>query len=546
MHYIQFFVVISFTTELLAGEGDVLQLRKSLRLFIEVYMTYSMSLLVHHSRRIALLSFRPGTLKALPSLVQTILTPRHAKTGNRLYTTLCPSLKITKLREKVITQQRLASQLTGDFTGIPHSYAREMELNKEIVSKQTVQEQLEFYQSWKDQGTRINRITMLHHMAKILHKRTEQRFVLQKEREKSARGQGSAYIEVLDYISDNIHSCKPQCLTNVIWSLGKIGEKDHRLAKVCEEEILSCDISVFNLVEISQIVTGCRTLGRKHSKVFEQVEEAILDGTIKLSYCEHRQVAGLLTSFVKMDHGSVTLFEKLAVDIVEREFSSFHNGHICQFLHAFAVKGIISNGLFDKAEEEILRRSPFKLRRTEIIRVLRAFAAADKGSERLFAAFDKDIVTRRVQDYYLMTPLCWIIWSFATRGMKQSQVYRAVAREISMRGLDSLTDSDLSLCLYSYVLSEIPCQPFLKKLETEVMSRDLSCFESAQLCQVTWSCAKAGLLNPQLLQELKGDILQQKFTPYEASMIDKCLQNDGQMESKEFFSYLQNMCISSM
>ena len=129
--------------------------------------------------------------------------------------------------------------------------------------------------------------------------------------------------------------------------------------------------------------------------------------------------------------------------------------------------------------------------------------------------------------------------------MTRYAVFKAVAQEIDQRGLHNLENGELSLCLYSYVLSEIPCQAFLKKLEAELMSRDLKRFQSAQLCQLVWSCTKAGLLNPKLLQDMEGEIFEKTITKNEESvMVERFL--DAKMGSKEQVSYLQQMCSLSL
>lgn len=440
-------------------------------------------------------------------------------------------------------QKCFVSELNQDFTGLPASYVREMELNKEILSRRTVQEQLEFYESWKDRASLTNRITMLHHIAKIIQKHRDEAEVLQKERQKVMNGEESAYIEILDFIADNILSCKSQGLANVLWSLGKLKEHDHRLVKVCEKEILLHDVAFFYKAEICQILTACTELKLKDSRVFKRVEKAILNGKIKISRCEKRQIAGILTSFVKMGYGSEDFYKAFEAEIEERGLKPFHNGEITQILRAFAIMNIFSDSVFNKAEEEILRRSPFKLLRTELVAILRAFAMAGKGSEELFTAFDNEIVTRRVKDYYSF-PLCWVIWAFATRGMISCRVFRVVAQEIYQRGLNNLENGELALCLYSYVLSEIPCGAFLKTLETELMSRDLKRFESIQLCQVLWSCAKAGLLNPKPLQDLEGKILQQNSAQNEERVTVECFL-DAETGGEEQFHYLQKMCALS-
>ena len=504
-------------------------------------MMYKMNLLVHCSVRIGLLFTRQATKRAIHSFAPSILMHRDDRTANGLYTTLCYSVQTAKLRGNVLTQPKcFASQLNQDLAGLPASYVRELELNKEIVARCTVQEQLEFYESWKDQASLTNRITMLHRMAKIVQRHRDQAYVLQKEKYKVLRGEESAYFEILDFIADNILACKVQGLANVLWSLGKLKEHDHRLVKVCLKEISFHDVAFFYKAEVCQILNGLTELNVKDSRIFKRVEEAIVNGKIKIKRCENRQIAGILTSFIKMGYGSEDFFKMFEAEIIERGFIEFHNGEMTQILRAFAIMDMPSDSLFKKAEEEILRRSPYKFLRTELVVVLRAFAMAGEGSEKLFAACDKEIVIRRVKDYYSL-PLCWIIWAFATRRMTNFSVFKAAAHVIYQRGFNNLENGELALCLYSYVLSEIPCGAFLKALEEELRSRDLETFGGIQLCQVLWACAKAGLLNPKLLQDLKDKILQQSASQNEGSVTVKGFLG-AETGSQAQLHHLQKMC----
>ena len=509
--------------------------------FIKEYMMYKMNLLARCNSKIAFLCTRQATKRAIHSFAPSVFMPQVNKTTNGFYTTLCSSVQTAQLRGKVLTEPKcFASQLNQDLRGLPASYVRELELTKQILSRDTVQGQLEFYEIWKDNASLTSRITILHNMAKIVQKHRDQADVWQKEKEKVLRGEESAYTEILDFIADNILLCKTQGLANVMWSLGKLKEHDHRLVEVCLKEILFHDVAFFYKAEVLQILNGLTELKVKDSPVFRRVEKAILDGRIKIARCEKQQIAGILTSFVKMGRGSEDFYKTFEAEIVDRGFRVFHNGEITQILRTFAIVGISSDSLFNKAEEEILRRSPFKLRRTELVVILRAFAMAGKGSKELFAEFDEEIVTRRVKDYYSL-PLCWIIWAFATRRMANCGVYRAAAQEIYMRGFNNLENGELALCLYSYVLSEVPCGAFLKALETELMSRDLETFGSIQLCQVLWACVKAGLLNPKLLQDLEDKILHQIASQNEGKVTVELFLG-AETGSQEQLHYLQEMC----
>ena len=122
----------------------------------------------------------------------------------------------------------------------------EKKLNKRIMSLKTVGEQLELFESIKNAADIVNRVTVLVNVTKIIEKNEKQRQLLQQEREKTQQGQSSTYLELLELISKDISECQPRHLANVIWALGKIKEKDHNLVQVCENEILSRDIVVFN------------------------------------------------------------------------------------------------------------------------------------------------------------------------------------------------------------------------------------------------------------------------------------------------------------
>ena len=499
-------------------------------------MMFRACLSIRHCGTITLSSLRQGAIKTLPPMFGNVLAPRLKTTTNYKDSILCSLSQSAKLRGKACLHNQLDRQLGS----VPIFYAKERDLNKEIMCKKTVQDQLEFYQANREQASLVNRITVLHCIAKIAHKYKEEKEVLHKEREKVKHGEESPYNDILNFISENISSCKAQGLANVMWALGKIGNENHSVVKVCEEEILSHDFSLFHTSEINQILTGCAGLGLKDSQIFERVQESILNEIIRISTCESKQIAGMLLAFAKMGCGSVEFFDHIEYEIIQRSFKSFHNGQIAQFLYTFATRGIYSDLLFEKAEEEILRRSTSRLQRKEIVMMLWAFATAGKGSDKLFATFDKEIVTNRVKEFY-SSPLLWIIWSFATKGMNESQVFKVIAEEIYMRGLQNLTNSELSLCLYSYALPEIPYQQFLKELEAEVLNRDLAYFQVDQLGQVAWACGRAGLANPELFHCLEEQVLQcNYFTENQAIMIEEGFQN-ADMGSEELFSHLQMM-----
>ena len=488
---------------------------------------------------IALSSFRQGYVKAL--LTGRISMPQLATTSNCKYSMLCSPIQSAKFqRKRVVPQTCMSIQPARQCSEEPLFYVKECHLNEKILcTKKKVQDHLEFYQANRDKVSLVNRITLLYHIAKIVHKFPKEKDAFHEEREKGKHGQESAYNDILDFISEHISSCKAQGLANVMWALGRIGEETHSLVRVCEEEILSHDFSVFHYAEINQILTGCAALGLKDSKIFQRVEESILKEIIRMSICEPRQIVGILSAFASAGCGSIDFFDHIEYEIIQRGFKNFHNKEIALVLYAFVTCGIHTNILFEKAEEEILRRSKVRLRRREMVLMLWSFASTGNGSVELFATLGKEIVDNGISHYYT-SRLVWIVWSFATVGIRYSQVYKAIAEVICRRGLESFTNGELSLCMYSYALSEIPCHGFLEELTAEVLARDLAGFAADQLAQVVCACGKADLANPELFSHLEERILQLKLTEKEASMIDEGFRN-ADMGSESLFSHLEAM-----
>ena len=125
---------------------------------------------------------------------------------------------------------------------------------------------------------------MLFRMAKMVQNNQDQVLVLEKEREKSRQGQKSSYMELLESVKRSISTCRPHGLANVMWPLGSLGlvEKDHKLVKVCEKRILSCDMASFNNAGLAQIATGCASLNLRTSEIFCKLEQDILSGRLEI------------------------------------------------------------------------------------------------------------------------------------------------------------------------------------------------------------------------------------------------------------------------
>ena len=432
----------------------------------------------------------------------------------------------------------LVAQYVFESTGMPQFYVPEVKRNEVIMSLRTVEEYLEFYKSCKDEASLVNRITILHHIAKLVHRFRREREVLAKEIERSLQGQGGSFDDLLNCISDNIISCTPQGLANIMWALGRIRLTNHALVRVCEMEILMHDVAVFHTAEVCQILHGCSALDLKESNLFKWVEDGVLKKRIILQNCENRHIAAILSCFVKTNFGSQEFFHCLEDELVSRKFTSFTNGHLVQFVSAFAKMGICSDEVFDKVEEELLRRSVTNLKKTEVLSFLWAFALVGKGSDNLFAGLENNIVNRGMKSFQTSS-LVWMAWSLAQRKIKSIDMFKLLELEICERGLSELSNRDLTFFLHSYVLGEIPCPDFLLQIKEELLSRNFKLFDSLQLAQISWSFGTAGISSPELFSSLETVIMKHEFSETQARMIMEGFIN-SKHHSQQVQSYLRS------
>ena len=161
------------------------------------------------------------------------------------------------------------------FSSQPRPSEDDIKINKVILSLKTVKEQLELFESITNSVSIVNRLTMLHSIAKITARDGSQRRVLTRQVLQSA------YLELLDSISKDIAKCQPGQLTLVFWALGKLKEKDHGLVQVCERAILSHDITAFDNVKINQIVRGSLRLDLTASKLSSMLQKYVRYGQLK-------------------------------------------------------------------------------------------------------------------------------------------------------------------------------------------------------------------------------------------------------------------------
>ena len=212
-----------------------------------------------------------------------VFPSRAFKEFRNLSQTLWSSPKILQQREPREFGSYLMRLSASYFSSQLRPSEDDIKINKVILSLKTVKKHLELFDSIKSSMSIVNRVTMLYSIAKITDRNGNQRRVLEQEKGKSRQAFNSAYLELLDSISKDIAKCQPRHLANVMWALGKLGEKDHKLVQVCERAILSRDITAFNDSHIIQIVSGCINLDLTASEISSTLQKSICNGQLKLS-----------------------------------------------------------------------------------------------------------------------------------------------------------------------------------------------------------------------------------------------------------------------
>ena len=416
----------------------------------------------------------------------------------------------------------------------------EIKLNRRIMLTLTVEGQLQLYKSVKTSVNNVNRVAFLFNIAKIIGKDRSQHHILEHEKELAKHGKSSTYIDLLDNIADVLSRCHSRHLANVMWALGKINERDHRLHLVCKQEILQQNMSSFNYAEICQIVNGCANLQVKAPEIFSRFQDVILAGNLSSNHLEDPSISGILLSYAKTNSGDKKLFHHFLKEVVSRNIM-ISNRVIADIVWSFAKKRIFDDDLFNLVQSEIIQRGALDFNNADIVKILWAFSRAGKGTKQLYYLFDSALVSRGLKTF-LSGELVETVWSFAKAKMKNAEVFDLSEKEILSRGIGRFRTHELVLFLYSFtfVQREDVNVSFVEKIEEELCLRNATEFDIGALCQVTWSLAKAGVTESKLFgvaeqQVLKCDV--QKMSNSEKLMVMRGFIN-AQKTSKELFQFL--------
>ena len=124
------------------------------------------------------------------------------------------SVKILNHREPRTFGSLFIKPTADHFSSQPHP-SEERRINNVILSLKTIREQLELFERIKSSASIVNRVTMLHRIAKITERNGNQSQVLE-QKSKSIQALNSAYLTLLESISKDIAKCQPRGLANVM------------------------------------------------------------------------------------------------------------------------------------------------------------------------------------------------------------------------------------------------------------------------------------------------------------------------------------------
>ena len=382
-----------------------------------------------------------------------------------------------------------------------------VDLAKDIAAIKSADGYLNLYDTFKNSPgmTRVNRVTILHNIAKFATQGSRQNLTSVK---KALTDQHNIFFELLESIAAEFGSCKPRDLSSIIWALGKLSKNIAWFVAGCEKEILKRDVNSFGTLAICQVLTGLASLGLKGSPFFARVEQKILAGELRLAGFESRGLAIVLWSFTKTENGSIVLFEQFQEEILSRDLKTFSSRHLAQFLWCFTEKKLSCDKLFEMIEKEILEQKPVKgLSHHSIKMLLWSFAKNGKGSLDFFEGLGAELLDRGIQDFDT-GELTTLVWSYAKRFPKLEAMFDLVEEEFNLKDITHFRNHELSLILWSFAESGNCRAELFKDCLEEILARDLSLFKTSQLSQLAWAFGQAKVPSTELFSRIEKRVMQ--------------------------------------
>ena len=447
----------------------------------------------------------------------------------------------TASQDGIVSTQAAEANATGN---------RQETILSEILSMEKALELLQAYKTYKDAGDimfQASRIAVLRCIAYIVQRDGAQRFALKAEIDKESQGYESVFLDLLDHISECISECGNSDLASVIWSLGKIGPiavgfENHSVAQVCEQEILSREITSFSTKDRNKILSGLASLVMRKSKVFDEVEGAIVSGRIQISSFENQGLVGSLRSFSQTGNGSLILFELYCKDVYFRGLETFKPFELFQLVSLFAKKGVKADELFSHTEQKVIRMGIESLSNTDIFLILWTFAhkKSDRLHDQVFSHMDQEFVNHGMRRF-LPFLLSNILWCFAKAGKHNAKAFDLINQELVLRDLSTFRKY-FSQILWSFAVAEKDYAELYEKIVEEFLSMDLESIGNKDLCQYAWSFGKLGITNENIYRKIEKEIFSRDPSTLKYLDIQRLLTGFAHAKegSGELFEYLED------
>ena len=463
-----------------------------------------------------------------------------------------PSLRVlrhfscdTASQDGVVSTQAAEANATGN---------RQETILSEILSMEKALELLQAYSTYKDAGDimiQASRIAVLRCIAYIVQRDGAQRFALKAEIDKESQGNEGVFLDLLNNISECISESSNSDLASVIWSLGKIGPiaagfENHSVTQVCEQEILSREITSFSTKDINKILSGLASLVMRKSEVFDEVERAIASGRIQISSFENQGLVGSLRSFSQTGNGSLILFELYCKDVYFRGMQTFKPFELFQLVSLFAKKGVKADELFSHTEQKVIRMGIESLSNTDIFLILWTFAhkKSDRLHDQVFSHMDQEFVNHGMRRF-LPFLLSNILWCFAKAGKHNAKVFDLINQELILRDLSTFRKY-FSQILWSFAVAEKDYAELYEKIVEEFLSMDLESIGNKDLCQYAWSFGKLGITNENIYRKIEKEIFSRDPSTLKYLDIQRLLTGFAHAKegSGELFEYLEDAILA--
>ena len=448
----------------------------------------------------------------------------------------------------IVSQDDLAQTSQANATVI----TQETKLT-EILAMKNALELLKAYRDYKDTNDVIpsNEIAVLRCIAFIVQKDSAQRFSLKAEIANESPGNKSVFWDVLDNILEHISESSNSDLASVIWSLGKIGPvavgfENHSLAQSCDQEILYRDITLFSTKDINKILSGLASLAMRKSKVFAELERAIVSNKIKISSFENQGLVGSLRSFSQTGNGSLNLFELYCKDVYFRGMETFKPFELFQLVSLFAKKGVKADELFSHTEQKVIKMGIESLSNTDIFLILWTFAhkKSDRFHDQVFSHMDQEFVNHGMRRF-LPFSLSNTLWCFAKAGKHNANVFVLVKNELMLRDLSAFRKY-LPQILWSFAVAEKDYAELYEKIVEEFSSEDLESVSNKDLCTCAWSFGKLGITNENIYRKIEKEVLSRDPSALKYLDIQRLLTGFAHAieGSRELFEYLEDAILA--